>query len=381
MVFGSGVGVGSSAASIGELSKLISTLQKLQAENSSLKAKREDVSEARDASESREGASVPREINAAEAKEQKTKSKKNRFSKQTQHKSSVQRNPIEKRTPVEAPKDKPEATKKWLTSLLKRLHKVDTAALCDADKAILDRAQSDQTYVGLSLMDSRIKPRNYSGPHKPSPSASGSGNDTKMIGLVKTVQCSRPNDMLAVMRGLSEAKSGEVLVVNTLDSTRAVAGEIFCAEAARKGLGGIVVDGFVRDVGQISKYQNACLMYSSGVTPYAGTVQSVGEIGGNVICGGVRVSSGDIVVGDGDGILVGSVKTFERVIGVAENIVQAERNILQGISQGVSLMKMCNYDEHIKLRKNGKESALEWRKMRPGSSSNSNASVTSRDEV
>ena len=118
MVFGSGVGVGSSAASIGELSKLISTLQKLQAENSSLKAKREDVSEARDASESREGASVPREIGAAEAKQQKNKSKKNRFSKQTQHKSSVLRNPNEKRTPVEAPKDKrPRGGLDFLTSL------------------------------------------------------------------------------------------------------------------------------------------------------------------------------------------------------------------------------------------------------------------------
>ena len=27
-------------------------------------------------------------------------------------------------------------------------------------------------------------------------------------------------------------------------------------------------------------------------------------------------------------------------------------------------MKMCNYDEHFELRKNGKESALDWRKTR-----------------
>ena len=83
-----------------------------------------------------------------------------------------------------------------------------------------------------------------------------------------------------------------------------------------------------------------------------------------MICGSVRVSAGDIVVGDGDGVLVGTMESFEQVIGVAENIVEAERNILKGISQGVSLMKMCNYDEHIELRKNGKESALDWRKTR-----------------
>ena len=299
--------------------------------------------------------------------------------------------------PNEVPKDKAEAAKLRLNTLLKRLQNVDTAALCDADKGMLarrqndaeghDDSQSDHPYVGLSLMDSRIKPRNYfPGPHTPAGAngiddhpvqngAAGNGgalmgdaDGIKMIGLARTVQCTRPNDILAVLRGLNEAKPGDVLVVNTLDSSRAVAGGMFCAEAARKGLGGIIVDGFVRDVGQISKFgysvENGCLMYSAGVTPYAGTVQSIGEIGGNIICGGVRVSAGDIVVGDGDGILVGPMQSFERVIDVAENIVEAERNILKGISQGVSLMKMCNYDEHFELRKNGKESALDWRKTR-----------------
>ena len=314
---------------------------------------------------------------------------------QRRFKSSILRKPNERYAPGEVPKDKAEAAKLRLNTLLQRLQKVDTAALCDADKAMLarrqngaegyDSSQSDHPYVGLRLMDSRIRPRNYfPGPHKPSVSvddhpvqngAAGNGGSLmgdadgiKMIGLARTVQCTRPNDILAVLRGLNEAKPGEVLVVNTLDSTRAVAGGMFCAEAARKGLGGIVVDGYVRDVGQISKFgyglENACLMYSAGVTPYAGTVQSIGEIGSNIIAGGVRVSSGDIIVGDGDGILVGTMESFEQVIDVAENIVEAERNILKGISQGVSLMKMCNYDEHIELRKNGKESALDWRKTR-----------------
>ena len=317
---------------------------------------------------------------------------------QRRFKSSILRKPNERYAPGEAPKDKAEAAKLRLDTLRKRLHKVDTAALCDADKGMLarrqngaegqDDSQSDHPYVGLSLMDSRIKPRNYfPGPHTPAGAngiddhpvqngAVGNGGGAligdadgiKMIGLARTVQCTRPNDILAVLRGLNEAKPGDVLVVNTLDSTRAVAGGMFCAEAARKGLGGIVVDGLVRDVGQISKFgysvENGCLMYSAGVTPYAGTVQSIGEIGSNISCGGVRVSSGDIIVGDGDGILVGPMESFERVIDVAENIVEAERNILKGIQQGISLMKMCNYDEHFELRKNGKESALDWRKTR-----------------
>ena len=97
---------------------------------------------------------------------------------QRRFKSSILRKPNQRYAPGEVPKDEAEAAKLRLNNLLKRLQKVDTAALCDADKAMLarrqngaegyDSSQSDHPYVGLSLMESRIKPRNYfPGPHKP----------------------------------------------------------------------------------------------------------------------------------------------------------------------------------------------------------------------
>mmetsp|Transcript_27117 Transcript_27117/g.54770 ORF Transcript_27117/g.54770 Transcript_27117/m.54770 type:complete len:371 (+) Transcript_27117:158-1270(+) len=311
-------------------------------------------------------------------------------SQQRRHKSSILRKPNDKYDKRQAPVDETKLTDKQkyknrLSTLLSRLQKVDTAALCDADKSLLahiakrqqNSSEAPYPYVGLQLMDHTIRPRNYfpeaerlgadGRPLGVNGSSVGDADGMKMIGVARTVQITRPNDLLAVLRGLDEAQPGEVLVVNTLDSSRAVAGGLFCAEAARKGLGGVVVDGKVRDVGQISKFGyglGGCLMYSSGVTPYAGTVQSVGEINVPVVCGGVKVDKGDIVVGDGDGVLVGSLDTFERVIDVAENVVAAERNMLKGISQGVSLIRMTNFAEHLELRKSAKDSALDFRKTR-----------------
>ena len=83
---------------------------------------------------------------------------------------------------------------------------------------------------------------------------------------------SSPNDFLAVLCALTELSTGDVLVVNTGGSTRAVAGSLFTTEASRRGCTGIVVDGPIRDVNGLE-----CFAFSTKVTPYAGTVQHLGD--------------------------------------------------------------------------------------------------------
>lgn len=241
---------------------------------------------------------------------------------------------------------------KTTTDLLKRLKGIDTAILCDADKTIRAHQHDSSIsshYTGLGLMAGGIKARNAEG-------------GKHAVGLARTVQLSRPNDFLAVLRGLDEAKAAEILVVNTLDSTRAVAGGLFLTEAQRKNLGAIIIDGPVRDISTVS--QCSVLCYSTAITPYAGTVQSPGEMQVNVACGGVRVSPGDIVVADGDGVVVGSKQTFLQLIDHAENIQIAEDALMTGMRQGISLHSMSNFKDHLELRMKGKESTLDFRKKR-----------------
>lgn len=183
---------------------------------------------------------------------------------------------------------------------------------------------------------------------------------TTMVGTARTVQCTEPNDFLAVLQGLDEARAGEVLVIDTLDSTRAVAGELFCAEAARRGVCGILVDGPMRDTAFLDEFQSV-QCYSRSVTPYSGTIQSVGKTQVNIDCGGAKVSPGDLVVGDNDGIVVGSAETFAQIVETAREIKKAEESIQQGISRGVSLHSMTNYAEHLKARAAGSESSLTFR--------------------
>ena len=235
-----------------------------------------------------------------------------------------------------------------LDILLKRLQPLSSGPLCDADKGrrLIASTSDDpdaKSYAGLSLMDpNTMKLRS-------------NAEKTKMIGVARTVQLPRPNDFLSVLHALTEVRAGDILVVNTSGSTRAIAGSLFTTEAARRGCRGLVVEGPIRDVDDL-----ACPTYSTLVTPYAGTIQHPGE-GSNtapIICGGIAVNPGDLIFGDSDGVLVGSADTFSVCLIDAENIVSVEEQLIKGMQMGVGLHKMTNFDEHIKKRKEGQPSAL-----------------------
>jgi len=242
--------------------------------------------------------------------------------------------------------------------IIKRLQSLSSGPLCDADKIHRSVAlNSDDvdiklSYAGISLMScpNTMKLRNTINKNKE--------GGLKMIGIARTLQMNRPNDFLSVLQALDDINSGDVMVVNTGGSTKAVAGSLFTNELARRGGKGLIVDGPVRDVNEL-----ACPVYSTLVSPYAGTVQHIGESidSAPIICGNITVNSGDIIFGDSDGVLVGSAQSFTSILQEAENIVAVEKQLIEGIKMGVSLHKMTNFEQHVRLRKEGKESKLEFR--------------------
>jgi regulator of RNase E activity RraA len=232
------------------------------------------------------------------------------------------------------------STSQGMTDLLSTLRKLDTACLCDADKSI-DRTSAHQP---LSLLEGLR------------PLALG----TTVAGVARTVQFSEPNDFLAVLDGLAYAQQDDILVVNTLDSNRAVAGELFCAESARRGVQAIIVDGPMRDTKYLPDFPTV-RCWSRSVTPYSGTVNILGKTQVQVNCGGVQVYPSNIIVGDDDGIICAPARTFEAIIPLAREIQAAEERIRKAVTEeGKSLHSMTNYKDHVEAIRKGQASSLQF---------------------
>jgi 4-hydroxy-4-methyl-2-oxoglutarate aldolase len=203
---------------------------------------------------------------------------------------------------------------------------LDAASLADTDKSI-------------RVMDAGLRPV---------------ARGKKLVGVARTVRCNE--DFLTVMQALDESQPGEVLVVDTGNSTRAVVGELFSIEAQRRGLAGIIVDGPVRDTRTIRELDMA--VYARGFCPVSGTTQTLGQTQVPVICGGVEVVAGDILVGDDDGIVVASADDMAALIETATSIQRQEGIIQQRMRDGESLFSMLNYSDHAQARAAGKASNL-----------------------
>lgn len=123
-----------------------------------------------------------------------------------------------------------------------------------------------------------------------------------LCGVAVTVNA-RPGDNLMLHKAMELAHPGDVLVVCTNGcTTSAVFGDIMGTTAVAAGLGGLVVDGAIRDVAGLRAL--GLPTYSRAVTPGACDTDGPGEVNVPVSCGSIVVAPGDVVVGDEDGLVV-----------------------------------------------------------------------------
>ena len=153
-----------------------------------------------------------------------------------------------------------------------------------------------------------------------------------LCGIAVTVLC-RPGDNLMVHKALQVAEPGDVVVVNTCGGlTTAVFGELMCHTASAKKLGGIVVDGAIRDVDGITRL--AFPAFSRTVSPGACDKDGPGEINVPIACGGAAVMPGDIIVGDDDGVAVVPRDSAEQVLTLVGELMARESSRIAEIKGG-----------------------------------------------
>jgi 4-hydroxy-4-methyl-2-oxoglutarate aldolase len=144
----------------------------------------------------------------------------------------------------------------------------------------------------------------------------------------------RPGDNLMFHVALALAQPGDVIVVDGKGyESSALFGELMVTQAIAAKLGGLIVDGCVRDVATL--HGSALPIFASGRSPAGPTKYLDGRIGKAISVGGVAVEPGDLVVGDCDGVVVIPRAEVEQALEAAETKVEVEKRRLREISEGV----------------------------------------------
>ena len=196
--------------------------------------------------------------------------------------------------------------------------KLNTAVICDVLDDFGYRCQN---------MSSNIRPLNM---------------DYAIAGLAKTVLAADVYTMPEIpyemeIAALNDIRQNEIVVAATNRSnSNALWGELLSTAAMLNGARGAVIDGCTRDIKKITAM--GFKVFAAGINPLDSKGRSlVIDYDCDVVCGGVRVSPGDIVFGDCDGIAVIPIDIARAVIDKALEKVAKEKVFLTDLNNGLSL--------------------------------------------
>ena len=112
----------------------------------------------------------------------------------------------------------------------------------------------------------------------------------------------RPGDNLMIHKALMMVQPGDVLVIDGGgDVSQALVGGLMRTTCLARGLGGLVIDGAIRDLCEWA--QDGMPIFARGHTHRGPSKDGPGEINVPVACAGLAVLPGDLIVGDADGVI------------------------------------------------------------------------------
>lgn len=153
-----------------------------------------------------------------------------------------------------------------------------------------------------------------------------------MAGPALTVKV-RPGDNLMIHKALELASPGDVIVVDGGgDLTNSLFGEIMTRIASVRGLAGIVIWGAIRDAQALR--DGDFPVFASGVTHRGPYKDGPGEINTAIAIGGMVIEPGDLIIGDGDGVLCVPFDQAEALCTAAVAKGEAEVRMFADIDSG-----------------------------------------------
>jgi 4-hydroxy-4-methyl-2-oxoglutarate aldolase len=157
-------------------------------------------------------------------------------------------------------------------------------------------------------------------------------NGARIAGSAVTVSCP-PGDNIMIHAAVEVIEPGDVLVVTTTSpSPHGMFGELLAVSVTTRGCHGLVIDAGVRDVADLRAMEFP--VWARTIHAARTTKSGFGSVNLPVLCAGVTIKPGDVMVADDDGVAVIEREQAEDVLEAARLRFEKEEQTRSRLAAG-----------------------------------------------
>lgn len=185
----------------------------------------------------------------------------------------------------------------------------------------------------IGALSSRIKPIDRS---------------MSLCGPAFTVQSS-PRDNIMLQLAIHYAQPGDVIVVSAGEYEEAGSfGDVLGNACVAKGIAGVVTDTGVRDTAELIRL--GLPVFSLSVCIKGTVKETLGQINGEIIVGGVVIRPGDVIRGDADGLVMIAKEDAAEAARNSAAREEAEAGYIAAYKAGRTIIDVCNLEAVLKAK-------------------------------
>lgn len=159
----------------------------------------------------------------------------------------------------------------------------------------------------------------------------------RVVGRAITVRTTAQDSTL-LQHAAGTVEPGDVLVIDTGGDVRhAPVGLVIAAAARVRGAAGVVIDGVMTDVDEVGELDFPVFSRGRSLLTTKQLGLPAGGLNISVVCGGVVVEPGAVVLGDANGVFIAGAAVLDRVIDQVEDDDRTEPAFIASLADGVLL--------------------------------------------